>query len=359
MSNEILTESLRQLDKKILDAAHKRLAERYEKIEEIKLDACQSKIATLEPEKRLKTYIQRKLNISDELLPDTAALLLEAQIGVSDDIISIEFLEAGLLAARPVGRVSVFNDLWLGSGFLVGKGLFLTNHHVLRTPDTAAASAVRFNYEDNKFGKHLPASEFFFKPEEFWLTNEDLDYTLVALSEFDDAGTHIDSFGWHPLKKAGKILQGMPVNIVQHPDGDWKSIALHNSHFLLVDDGSDADDFCWYTGDTRKGSSGSPVFSSDWEVVALHHKAIPQFLENGRIKMRGKDAGDMSEAEFQKYPEKAEYIANEGIRASRLLGSIESAALETAAQTHRRDELIALWSSDQARSLLRHIPNPQ
>jgi V8-like Glu-specific endopeptidase len=35
-----------------------------------------------------------------------------------------------------------------------------------------------------------------------------------------------------------------------------------------------------YMTDTQEGSSGSPVFNSNWEVVALHHSST-RYSENG------------------------------------------------------------------------------
>src|SRR4051794_13612949 len=57
------------------------------------------------------------------------------------------------------------------------------------------------------------------------------------------------------------------VNIIQHPGGLPKQIALY--HNLVVFVGGDR---VQYLTDTLPGSSGSPVFDSRWRVVALHHK---------------------------------------------------------------------------------------
>jgi endonuclease G, mitochondrial len=343
-----------ELEDELLAAALNRINNRIETIEGIKLEAAQSKVSSHETTDRKKAFFLQKHGLEDDAGSTFDDATLEAQIGNTDEIVSIEFLEEGILAGRPVGRVSVLSDAAVGSGFLVGEGLFLTNHHVLRSPEMAMASTVRFNFEDNKYGKVQPISEFLLKPKDFWLTDKNLDYTLVALSTLDDTGGRVDTFGWHPLLKAGKILQGMPVNIIQHPGGNRKSIALHNSNFLLVEDGSEVDPFCWYTGDTKKGSSGAPVFSNDWKIVALHHKAVPRVDEHGNVIDRL--GNPMSAEDFHAFPEKAEYIANEGIRASRLLKAIQEATLSSPAHNTKREQLLGLWSSDAARFLRRRIP---
>lgn len=57
----------------------------------------------------------------------------------------------------------------------------------------------------------------------------------------------------------------LPVNIIQHPDGEPKKLTCRNN---LVSAG-DASSLRYFT-DTRFGSSGSPVLTDDWRVVALH-----------------------------------------------------------------------------------------
>jgi endonuclease G, mitochondrial len=59
------------------------------------------------------------------------------------------------------------------------------------------------------------------------------------------------------------------------------------------------DNFLHYEADTQPGSSGSPVFNDQWELVALHHASVPA----------------------PEHPELGRFV-NEGIRVSRLLGFI-------------------------------------
>jgi hypothetical protein len=55
------------------------------------------------------------------------------------------------------------------------------------------------------------------------------------------------------------------VNIVQHPSGLPKQIALYHNVVAYADDSR-----VQYLTDTEPGSSGSPVFDSHWRVVAIH-----------------------------------------------------------------------------------------
>ena len=73
--------------------------------------------------------------------------------------------------------------------------------------------------------------------------------------------------------------------------------------------------------DTEKGSSGAPVFNDFWEVVALHHSGVPRTDEQGRlVDANGKvlGAGDA---------EQYEWVANEGVRVSRIVAAVAAAEL--------------------------------
>ena len=68
----------------------------------------------------------------------------------------------------------------------------------------------------------------------------------------------------------GNIL-GDRVIIVQHPKGRHQQIVLNNNR--VINNGL-YKNFLRYTADSDYGSSGSPVFNTKWELVALHHAAI-------------------------------------------------------------------------------------
>ena len=61
------------------------------------------------------------------------------------------------------------------------------------------------------------------------------------------------------------------VNIIQHPDGQAMKVVLTQNY--IAKDMSDSR--LQYIADTMDGSSGSPVFNQDWEVIALHHSGKP------------------------------------------------------------------------------------
>lgn len=280
--------------------------------------------------------------IAEEGKLDTQEFGLERLVGTSNDLLSIEFLEAGLLAARSVGRIIGFGTEF-GTGFHVGHGILLTNHHIFHEPASAAEFTFELNVEANKYPPAKEEFGFDFNPDRFFLTDKKLDFTLVAL----DGHEPIERFGWHVLiKDEGKIRIGDPVNIIQHAGGGNKQIVVHNSYFVDLENGSDVDPFCWYSGDTFKGSSGSPVFNNRWEVIALHHKAVPKTNKNGEIV--DVNGHRMSEKRLKEKPEEVAWYANEGVRTSRLVKFIEEATFDKVEHTEIRDSLLALWSGRRA-----------
>jgi V8-like Glu-specific endopeptidase len=60
--------------------------------------------------------------------------------------------------------------------------------------------------------------------------------------------------------------RGDLVNIIQHPGGGPKQIALSFDVVAFVGGGR-----LQYLTDTLPGSSGAPVFDRSWNLVALHH----------------------------------------------------------------------------------------
>ena len=309
-----------------------------------------------ETKARLEKFAHRQIEIiktepDDVLLqpnspPDISEIGLEALIGKSDEKLPVEFLEIGSLAARSVGRVQGTD---FGTCFHVGHQIILTNNHVYPNSDEAIASIteIEFFAESNKFGPHQPPLIYFPDPKRFFLTNKELDFTLMAVSDHLGENPPLEDLGWHVLIKVqGKIRVGDPVNIIQHPQGGEKAIVVHNSHFLHLENDTQDDDFCWYSGDTDQGSSGAPVFNNRWEVVALHHKAVPKTNRNGDIIDRNGHV--MSKQRLEESPEDIAWAANEGVRTSKIIKAVQDVSFENSAQQKIRDDLLALWSEPAA-----------
>lgn len=249
---------------------------------------------------------------------DLEDLRLERVIGKTTDFLFVEFFEQGLFASRAVGRI--VTDLGggrrgLGTGFMVSPRLLLTNHHVLTADTLAAASVVEFNYQRDRRLRELTRRTFKLAPRQFFLNDKDLDFALVAVdADEDEAG--LAEFGWCPLiAEEGKIVEGEPIHIVQHPRGELKQVVVAENRLVQL-----LDRHAHYHADTLPGSSGAPVFNKQWEVVALHHSGVPRRDAGGRLLRldgapwrRGVDP-----------PETLDWVANEGIRVSRLVEFISA-----------------------------------
>ncbi len=190
---------------------------------------------------------------------------LEAIIGAITTLRDINFLQIGINKAKAVARVALA-DGSRGTGFLVGDNYLVTNHHVLASKDVAATAVAQFRVEKAPEGGDYEPDPYPLAPDKFWKTSPKDDeggddWTVVAVDG-------------NPRAKYGSLYLGRgepkvkdEVIIIQHPSGGPKKIALSHNVVAFVNDKR-----VQYLTDTEEGSSGSPVFDSDWRIVALHHK---------------------------------------------------------------------------------------
>jgi DNA/RNA endonuclease G (NUC1)/V8-like Glu-specific endopeptidase len=265
--------------------------------------------------------------------PTTTDMLLERIIG-KNDLIGAEFLERGARAARATGRIRIRaanqRVLGFGTGSLIAPRLLLTNNHVLGTLERAAASTVEFNVEDGLDGKPLTPVVFALAPQEFFLTDPALDFTVVALGLPTEGTASVESFGFNFARPEDNlVLVEEYVNIVQHPNGQPKQLALRDNQVVDL-----LPDFLHYRADTQPGSSGSPVFNDQWQLVGLHHSGVPKRDGQGRILARG---GGIWSAEMGE--NQIDWIANEGVRLNRILQRIKEQAVTDGGQRRLRDTL--------------------
>ena len=107
------------------------------------------------------------------------------------DFVSVSFLAKGARIARAVGRVAFENGRPQGSGFLIGERLFITNHHVVPTPEFARNLRLEFDYELDLTGNQKPITRFALDTS-VWITDDDrrngLDYTIFAVGDRTGGG---------------------------------------------------------------------------------------------------------------------------------------------------------------------------
>ena len=185
------------------------------------------------------------------------------------------FLSAGARIRRAVGRVAaqVGTVYTQGTGFLISPRLFITNQHVLTNLAAAKAATIRFDFEYDEYGQAAPTTDFALDPDAFslWSPIDQLDYAVIALGAKISGPAAVTDLGYIALSNSpDKHVLGMNVNVIQHPQGMPKMIAVRNNTLVVRTPNT-----LLYTTDTEEGSSGSPVLNDEWEAVALHHFAGP------------------------------------------------------------------------------------
>lgn len=315
--------------KRVVDQAAQRWRTRQSQREQRTDSIRHGRITDAETPERIQRRLERLAKLSNQTPARPAAgqptlverIGLERVLGKAD-FVGMQFMEMALAISRFVGRVHIRRapgrTAGFGTGFMVSPCLLLTNNHVLPTAELAAHSEIEFDYQYDSRGRLLPVVAYGFEPASFFLTDETLDYTLVAVRQMSQTGTDLRLYGWNRLDpQQGKALLGDPLNITQHPRGEAKQIVLRSNHLVDL-----LDDFAHYATDTEPGSSGSPVYNDQWEVVALHHSGVPkmdadgQYLaKDGSIWHDGMDAEDL------------DWVANEGVRVSSLIAHVEQQSL--------------------------------
>jgi V8-like Glu-specific endopeptidase len=184
---------------------------------------------------------------------------IEKIIGMQNTFLPVSFLEIGLVRARAVARVKLANRE-LGTGFLTRDNIFVTNNHVIPDADKATSATIQFNYQQSANGLDLEPTDLRLDPAKGFKTSSDDDWTFIRVS--GDANA---DWGVIPIEEVD-VRETDRVNIIQHPSGGPKQIAIYHNVVAYVDE-----ERVQYLTDTLPGSSGSPVFDSQWRLVALHH----------------------------------------------------------------------------------------
>jgi hypothetical protein len=213
-------------------------------------------------------------------------------------------------AAKIEGHVCRFeiDGSALGTGFLVGPDVVLTNHHVVESAITdQTRMRVRFDFKQLRDGTILSGTlvevkqildacpctpgEASGQPEATDPDSDHLDFALVRLrgrpgsepiSVAGAAATAIPR-GWVSLPDVAStslvdpFATDAPLLIAQHPQGEplrlaieWKSVVGVNRTRTRLK----------HRTNTLAGSSGSPCFDRNWNLIALHHYGDPGWVSN-------------------------------------------------------------------------------
>ncbi|MFJ3906011.1 trypsin-like peptidase domain-containing protein [Streptomyces sp. NPDC090025] len=207
------------------------------------------------------------------------------EIVIRDDMVPFEFLREGFTAGAAVARVTVppyesgrpMHPAYphVGTGWLIAPGLLVTNHHVVNARNGIGGGRTQVAEADLQLQVRNSRSRFDYGADEAeteeatasalvaW--DPELDYAVVRLTvaQPERAVLRVST---EPYESRANDAQA--VNIIQHPKGMPKRVALRNNLVYQAD----ARNLAYFT-DTQGGSSGSPVCTDDWTVVALHRGA--------------------------------------------------------------------------------------
>lgn len=254
-------------------------------------DRCQDRLTSIIARHVLRT--ERRVTLSSsELRQAAGGAGTRASARVAETLernfsgeigFSVETLQRMLQACASIGCVTNAAGERLGTGFLVdGAGLkasfapgpvFVTNAHVLSSTVANAISPAeaRVTFEVESAAAGTPRFYtidggilFTSPPGEVGVYNGDtLDVTIVRLASLPEQACGLPVAAALPLVDAKT-----KAYVVGHPRGGGLQIALHDSVLLDIDD---HECLVHYRTPTDPGSSGSPVFNREWDVMALHH----------------------------------------------------------------------------------------
>lgn len=244
----------------------------------------------------------------------TERFFAERQIGKTLDLDDYPPNDAARVAGSPVGRIVLLDDRGgirdgFATGFLIAANVLLTNEHVFASAAEVTDCGVQFGYE--MVNDALSAGAVFrLNASKLFYANAELDFAIVAVESVSvDGAVPLQRFRTLPLiPVTGKILVGHAISIIQHPEGRHKRFGVRDNELLVPP--IDEELFIHYTTDTLPGSSGSPAFNKDWEVVALHHSGVPEMRDGHVMTVDNQRwTRDMPDSRIK-------WVANEGARIS-------------------------------------------
>ena len=196
-----------------------------------------------------------------------------------------------------------------GTGFLIAQDLVMTNFHVMEPviaaedgdasyegPPAKAANVIcRFDYKVLASGSTHEGSVF--KLATDWRvaispndpgtrppTIDELDFAILRLAQpvgnlpvGNKPTAPGDPRGWIAVPGAGVVpsfTPRSPLFIIQHPKAEPLKLALDSNGIQSVDQERIR---VRYSTNTEPGSSGSPCFDENWNLIALHHSGDPEF----------------------------------------------------------------------------------
>jgi endonuclease G, mitochondrial len=223
-----------------------------------------------------------------------------------DGTLEVRFLRGGMEAAAAVVKLLVHRHmngapvfdagdmphLISGTGWIIGRGLVITNYHVINARQNlrgvnegdaseqdfvlqAENTQILYDYVDKK---SQPA-EHKTGAGALVCSNKALDFAVLKVPAGAPDRPPLQ-LRKHLIRKTLEQAFGIRVNVLQHPNGDPMRLGFRDNFVLL----GDATTLSYLT-DTAFGSSGSPVFDDSWTVAALHSGS--RSITDQKIEIRG------------------------------------------------------------------------
>ncbi|PYO62465.1 MAG: hypothetical protein DMD28_05145 [Gemmatimonadetes bacterium] len=191
--------------------------------------------------------------------------------GVEAKLRAIRGTDFASMAQRDQGAVglitvSLGRQYYSGSGFVISPdGYMLTNWHVVADSNNARADTIwvtMADHADARFADVIAASQ----PR---------DIALLKIRGYQ--GPYVTGIDWG----GARARQGEPAALIGYPAG--AGFARAGSRSAAVRTSMTAgiisrvtDDLIQFDGMTIGGSSGSPLFNADGEVISIHRAGLPQ-----------------------------------------------------------------------------------
>jgi S1-C subfamily serine protease len=213
------------------------------------------------------------------LLDSLRAAVQAAEERASAVASQVNAVRGGNLAAvsqanqSAVGLVTAYigTDLYDGSGFaLTASGYFVTNRHVIRPRGRPQADSVYVTMADQRTMMRAQVIRV--------ADAGGPDLALLRISGYD--GPYVARVDW----SGDNVRQGEPAALIGFPAGFGNALdatgAVRTSMSAGIFSKVTADDIN-FDGFTIGGSSGSPIFNANGDVVAVHRAGLAEAVGMG------------------------------------------------------------------------------
>lgn len=160
--------------------------------------------------------------------------------------------------------VALSGDRYDGTGFVISPdGYMLTNWHVVADSAHAQPDTVWVTMADQSLGRYADVIA----------TSRERDVALVKIRGYQ--GSHLTAIDW----TGTKARQGEPAALIGYPAGsgfarDRASVVRTSMTAGILS--RVTPDLIQFDGMTTGGSSGSPVFNADGDVISVHRAGLRQ-----------------------------------------------------------------------------------